>query len=163
MERPDLEYRPANAADRPLLAEALLLNANAVRPSSVGEPQITGEPRFARYLNFPGDFDFGLIASTPDGPPVGVVWAIFSSEADPAAGYVADDIPEITITVLEGQRGLGIGYELLTEIEKEALRRGFKALSLWVEPGNRASSLYRRFGFVDVAGVFGEGTMLKKL
>lgn len=155
--------REATALDVPLLRRALLLNANAVVPGSVGPDEIDRSWRFRRYYEgFPGVHDFGVVAEAGH-TPMGVVWARFSSEADPAPGYVDDDIPEITICVFEGLRGLGVGYELLVEIEKDALGRGFRALSLWVEEGNRSRRLYERRGFRSTDGVFDGGTMLKRL
>lgn len=163
MDPTELLFRPAETADQALLRRALLLNATAVHPAAATEADIELEWRFRRYWqDFPGPHDFGTVAEA-GGEPVGVVWARFSAESDPAPGWVDDDVPEITICVFEGQRGLGVGHELLSEIEKESLRRGFRSLSLWVEPGNRSRRLYERRGFHPVDGVFDGGTMLKRL
>ena len=163
METAQIRTRPATAEDVPLLRRALLLNANAVVPGSVSGQDVDDLWRFRRYYEgFPGAHDFGVVAESEDAP-LGVVWARFSAESDPAPGYVDDDVPEITISVFEGLRGLGIGFELLVEIEMEALRRGFRALSLWVEEGNRSRRLYERRGYRPTDGVFDGGTMLKRL
>jgi len=159
----EIVFRPAEASDQALLQRALLLNATTVDPEAAVPADIDRLPRFRRYWqDFPGAHDFGVVAEV-NGVPIGVVWARFSAESDPAPGWVDDDIPEITICVFEGQRGLGVGHDLLDEIEKEALRRGFRSLSLWVEPGNRSRRLYERRGFHPVDGVFDGGTMLKRL
>ncbi len=158
-----MTFRPATAMDVPLLRQALLLNANAVHPGTVEESDIDADWRYRRYVEgFPDVHDFGIVAES-DGGPVGVVWARFSAEGDPAPGWVDDNIPEVTICVFEGRRGLGIGHDLLIEIEKEAIRRGFRSLSLWVEAGNRSRRLYERRGFVGVDAAFDSGAMVKKL
>ena len=159
----DITFRLASATDAPLLRRALLQNANAVHPGTVDAADIDANWRYRRYVDgFPDAHDFGVVAEQ-EGNPAGIVWARFSSEADPSPGWVNDDIPEVTICVFEGQRGLGIGHDLLMEIEKEALRRGFRALSLWVEEGNRSRRLYQRSGFLPAHGVYDSGTMMKKL
>ncbi|MBK9698425.1 MAG: GNAT family N-acetyltransferase [Propionibacteriaceae bacterium] len=160
---PDFRFRPATSADLPLLAAALLANLNAVRPTVTANTLET-DPRFRHYVaDFAGPHDFGVVAETPTGEPLGVAWARLSTHSDPAPGYLGDDTPEVLITVFEGQRGLGIGYELLIEIEKLAIGRGFTRLSLWVEDGNRSRRLYERRGYRPAEGAIDTRTMVKKL
>ncbi|MGB7962056.1 MAG: GNAT family N-acetyltransferase [Propionicimonas sp.] len=160
---PDFRFRPATSADRPLLASALLANLNAVRPT-IEATELETDPRFRQYVaGFGGPRDFGVVAETPSGEPLGVAWARLTTQSDPAPGYLGDDIPEVLVTVLEGQRGLGIGYELLLEIEKLAIGRGFAQLSLWVEDGNRSRRLYERRGYRTADGGIDPTTMVKKL
>ncbi len=160
---PDFRCRPATSADLPLLAAALLANLNAVRPT-IEATELEADPRFRHYVaGFGGPRDFGVVAETPTGEPLGVAWARLTSQSDPAPGYLGDDIPEVLVTVFEGRRGLGIGYELLLEIEKHAIGRGFKQLSLWVEEGNRSRRLYERRGYRTANGGIDPNTMVKQL
>lgn len=54
--------------------------------------------------------------------------------------------------VLPESRGAGLGQALLAEAEREARRRGVRAIHLEADHGNpRAAELYRRLGFQDHA------------
>ncbi len=61
-------------------------------------------------------------------------------------GFVAEDIPELTIAVLPAYRGRGIGTALLTQLIDEAAQ-SFQGISLSVVGENPAINLYRRLGF----------------
>ena len=94
MDPDDITFRPASATDVGLLRRALLQNANAVRPGSVDADELDTTWRYRRYVDgFPGAHDFGVVAER-DGRPVGIVWTRFSSEGDPAPGWVDGDIPD---------------------------------------------------------------------
>lgn len=89
------------------------------------------------------------IASATDDPEP----ADDSEPADaPFAGYgwVAADIPELSIAVLPDHQGEGIGRALLTVLLTLARMSGVEAVSLAVEDGNGAKSLYLDEGFVTV-------------
>jgi GNAT superfamily N-acetyltransferase len=105
--------------------------------------------------------DFGLIAG--DGAPVGAVWARTFSAEEPGYGFVAEDIPEITMAVVAPQRGRGIGRRLLEALVAAARERGWRAVSLSAEDGNGVVRLYREVGFVTVGRVGGSDTMLLDL
>jgi ribosomal protein S18 acetylase RimI-like enzyme len=65
--------------------------------------------------------------------------------------------------VAAGQRGRGIGRRLLQAFIDLARRRGWRAVSLSVEDGNRAASLYRGAGFTTVSRAENADTMLLEL
>jgi GNAT superfamily N-acetyltransferase len=44
---------------------------------------------------------------------VGVTWALFLDGDDPGYGFVADGVPELSLSVWSGYRGQGVGGELL--------------------------------------------------
>ena len=76
--------------------------------------------------------------------------------ADPGYGYVADEIPELTIAVAPQHRGRGIGSRLMREL----LAADLPAVSLSCDPANPALRLYERLGFVAVGESGGSVTML---
>jgi GNAT superfamily N-acetyltransferase len=81
--------------------------------------------------------------------PVGAIWyRLFSYDA-PGYGYVADDIPELSMAITLENRGKGIGNLLLHAIIEEAKKNGHRALSLSVDKHNRARKLYESVGFID--------------
>lgn len=156
-------FRPADAGDVRLLRWATWTNLNWTGDTRISEAEVDDRPEFRHYWQgFPALGEFGVVVLA-EGEPVGVVWVRYSSEGEPSYGYVADDIPELSITVKDGLRGRGLGYRLLEEIEKEALKRGLSGLSLSVEEGNPSRRLYARRGFVphDVQG--SPGTLVKRL
>jgi GNAT superfamily N-acetyltransferase len=65
-------------------------------------------------------------------------------------GWVAADIPELSIAVLPDHQGQGIGGALLDTVCALARMSGFPAVSLSVEDGNGAAKLYADHGFVSV-------------
>lgn len=130
--------------------------------------RLTGEdvdcsPELAHYFQFfPGDADFG-IADTIGGVVRGVAWLVLLPESDPGYGFVAPDVPELSITTFDGFRRQGIGGALLSHLLKEADARGVRAVSLSVEDGNGARRLYESLGFRVVGRTGGSDTMLVEL
>ncbi len=114
------------------------------------------DPTFQKYLaGFPRDTDLGFIAER-EGQDAGAVWSRYFTAADPGYGFVAEDIPELSIGVVAGRRGEGIGRALLNAM----LAASPVSLSLSVEDGNPAQELYRKSGFVPVGRVGNATTML---
>jgi len=120
-------------------------------------------PEVAHYLDdWQRDTDVGVIAER-DGVPVGATWARQLTATDPGYGYVADDIPELTLAVDPSHRGHGIGSRLLASLIDQATDRGLPGLSLSVEDGNQARGLYTRHGFEVVGREGNSDTMLLSL
>ena len=79
--------------------------------------------------------DLGIVAED-NGNPVGVAWARLMK----SYGYVDNDTPELSISLLPEYRGKGIGTVLLSEL--------LNSLSLSVQKANTAAlRLYRKAGF----------------
>ncbi len=114
------------------------------------------QPEFAKYLDgWKRHDDYGFVVEV-DSEPIGAVWMRrFSAEA-PGYGYVDDDTPELSMAVLDGFRGRGVGRVLL----QAAIDASDDGVSLSVEDGNRARALYEAHGFVAVGRVGGSTTML---
>ena len=121
---------------------------------------ILAEPGVARYLEgWPRHGDVGVIA-VENGSPLGAAWWRYFADDDRGYGFVASDIPELTIGVVHHARGRGIGGALLAYLIAEARGRSIGHLSLSVATDNPARRLYERFGF-GAAGEAGDSvTML---
>lgn len=65
-------------------------------------------------------------------------------------GWVAADIPELSLAVLPDHQSQGLGGMLLDVVCTLAKMSGFPAVSLSVEDGNGAARLYHDRGFVTV-------------
>lgn len=103
--------------------------------------------------------DLGVVAEL-NGEPLGAAWLRLLSFLDRGYGYVADDVPELTIGVRAELRGQGVGSRLLEVLIEQAVVAGFRAVSLSVEDENPARRLYQRFGFEQVDHGGGASTML---
>lgn len=148
--------RRATAADLPFMEEVFVITADWNPENIKGAAFWRTDPTFQQYIGgFPRETDLGFIAER-EGQDVGAVWSRYFTAAEPGYGYVADDIPEIGIGVVEGRRGEGIGRALLNVM----LAASTTDLSLSVEDGNPAEELYRKSGFVPVGRVGNSTTML---
>ena len=148
--------RRATAADLPFMEEVFVITADWNPENIKGAAFWRTDPTFQQYIGgFPRETDLGFIAER-EGQDVGAVWSRYFTAAQPGYGYVADDIPEIGIGVVEGRRGEGIGRALLNVM----LAASTTDLSLSVEDGNPAEELYRKSGFMPVGRVGNATTML---
>jgi ribosomal protein S18 acetylase RimI-like enzyme len=150
----EFSVRPATADDLPHMAD-MLWEAAAVADvvREMGQHDGLKLPGVAKYLEDwgrPGDV--GVVAIDASGRRLGAAWYRFFTAENPGYGYISDEIPEITIGVDPGARGLGVGRALLEALCSEASARGLKAIGLSVDRENPAAALYERIGFVD-AGI----------
>jgi GNAT superfamily N-acetyltransferase len=143
----------------------MLYEAIHVEPGESKPPREGLEAGFlAHYLadwGRPGD---RALIAVADGRPVGAGWYRLMPAADPGYGYVAEDIPELSLAVLPGFRGAGVGTALLNGLVEQARQNGYRGISLSVDPRNAALRLYERSGFQYVkADDGGSWTMLRPL
>lgn len=156
-----VRLRPARADDREFLTDILEAAFNWLPGRVLSRERIVGDPEISHYVGeWPRPGDFGAVAEDPRGNPVGACWVRFFDATEPGYGYVADDVPEMTIGVVDGWRGLGIGRRLIRAVLAAARERRIDRVSLSVEDGNRAKALYDSEGFVFVATVDGSHTMV---
>ena len=157
----EIRYRPAGADDFTFLA-TMLGEAAVWRPDkpTPGPEQVLADPRYALYLaGWPRQGDFGLVAEQ-DGP-VGAAWYRTYTEASHGYGFVAGDVPELSIAVIKSRRHEGIGRRLLIDLIEASVAQGYRALSLSVAENNPARGLYASTGFVPVEKHGHSWTMLR--
>lgn len=155
-----VNLREATAQDIDLLQAAGLEAMNWTGEARFTAQELMSDPELSKYLkDWPRPNDFGAIAETFDGIGVGAAWCRMFTEEDAGYGFVAADIPELTIGVLPGHRGAGIGTALLERLIALASTRGLRAMSLSVEDGNPARPLYERLGFSKVRRNGGADTL----
>jgi ribosomal protein S18 acetylase RimI-like enzyme len=162
--RADVTLRPAAAADRSFLTAMLAEAASWEREP--GEPpyplvDLLGVPEIADYIQGwgrPGDFG---VVSEEAGEPVGACWWRRFTSSHPGYGFIAEDVPGLSIGVVPACRGRGMGRGLLTEVLGEARRHDIRALGLSVSERNlRARGLYEWAGFV-VVGTEGDSLTMR--
>lgn len=165
------DIRPAGAADLPFLADMLIEAVNWHPQRNWDRDRILSDPALAHYLTgWPGPGESGGLAETADastrtavGTPVGAAWLRLLPASDPGFGFVAEGIPELTIGVVASWRRRGVGRALLRALAAQARSAGFAGISLSVERGNPARTLYQQEGFRMIAGDEGADTMLLDL
>jgi len=126
--------------------------------------RVLSAPGTAHYIaGWPRDSDLGVIAEA-DGEPIGAAWLRFFPADDPGYGFVAAEVPELTIGVAEPWRGQGVGRALLRALASHASSAGIGQISLSVERKNPARTLYLSEGYrvVDSSDAQSD-TMLKDL
>ena len=158
----EIDYRPAAPGDVQLLTRMLWIAFNW-RDESAAEdhwPDPTAAAKYVEGFGRPGDA--GVVAAIA-GTDVGAAWYRLLPADDPGYGFVAADIPELTLGVASQARGHGIGKALMQRLIDRAVADGVRALSLSVEPDNAAMRLYVSLGFEPV-GESGESlTLLRTL
>jgi ribosomal protein S18 acetylase RimI-like enzyme len=112
---------------------------------------------------WPRPDDFGVVAVDAEGRSAGAAWARTLPAEDSGYGFVAADVPEVSMAVVPEWRGRGLGRAMLRALLEMARHRKVPALSLSVEDGNRAIGLYRSAGFRTVGRNGGSDTMLLDL
>jgi len=160
-------FRLSAHADAAFLAEMLYEAVNWFDDGAEERPAmdtVLAVPQNARYVEAwgrPGDI--ALYALDLRDEPVGAAWYRTFNAAAPGYGYVADDVPELSIGVYPEFRGQQVGTLLLNALVARAERDGVRALSLSVNRENPAKRLYARLGF-EVVGESGDAlTMLDDL
>src|SRR5699024_5482593 len=82
---------------------------------------------------------------------------------NPGYGFVAEDVPELSIAVAKPHRGRGIGSGLLRSLATKAREQGVDRISLSVEHGNPAKEFYTSLGFTTYSEQEGALTLVLDL
>ncbi|MEV6303492.1 GNAT family N-acetyltransferase [Actinoplanes sp. NPDC051861] len=157
-----MRIREAVAADVPFLEEIVLAAYNWSGPRFTLDWVRTDEMAQRYLAGFPGPGDIGVVAVI-DGCPAGAVWGRALPADRAGYGFVAADVPELTVGVVPEARGRGVASNLLAEIAALAVQRGIPGLSLSVEDGNQARHLYERAGYQVVGRTGNSDTMVLRL
>jgi GNAT superfamily N-acetyltransferase len=157
--------REATRDDGDFLADMLVAAVNwspEWKPKS--RRRVLRAPNTAHYIaGWPREDDLGVVAEV-DGERAGAAWLRFFAADDPGYGFVAEDVPELTIGVAAPWRGRGVGRALLQALESRAAAAGVERISLSVERKNFAQRLYLAEGYEVVAeGAPDSDTMVKVL
>lgn len=161
MEDKAVRVREAIANDKTTLAAAAFEAMNWNGAARFTQEEFMTDPDLSRYLaGWPRAGDFGVVAETDEGTHIGGAWCRTFAADNAGYGFVAENIPELTIGVLPDHRGTGAGTALMASLIAIGRSRGLRAISLSVEDGNRARALYERMGFAKVGRNGGSDTLL---
>ena len=148
-----LEIRLAQPHDEPFLWD-MGWEATAVDDGmrALGREAAFTIPHVRRYLDGWGRPGDAAVVAVMDGQRLGAAYYRLFPVEEPGWGFVATDVPELSIGVISEARGTGIGSALLDALLTLAPEQGFRAVSLSVDRQNPARRLYERKGFRD-AGI----------
>jgi ribosomal protein S18 acetylase RimI-like enzyme len=150
--------RPATRFDAPTIERFGRLAADWRGTGYTGELP----PEIARYVvGFGRSGDAGVVAEV-GAAAVGAAWYRLLPASEPGYGFVAGDVPELSIAVVAEYRGLGLGRQLLETLLAHADANGVARISLSVALDNPAARLYERVGFRRVGVSGGAWTMLAR-
>jgi HAD superfamily hydrolase (TIGR01509 family) len=150
--------RAAEAGDEPLLEAMLELAAGWREPGT--PPPVAPELRDLYVAGFGRPGDGGAVAEELEGAGAGAAWFRLFEPDRPGYGFVAPDVPELSLAVAPGHRRRGLGRDLLEFALRQAEAAGHREVSLSVEPDNPARRLYERLGFEKVGESGGAWTMI---
>ena len=127
-----------------MLVEAVNWSAEWKKQS---RSRVLATHRTAHYISgWPRDTDLGVIAEA-DQERIGAAWLRFHPASDPGYGFIAAEVPELTIGIAVRWRGRGIRRALLRAIAEQAPSAGIRQISLSVERKNFARKLYLSEGY----------------
>ena len=146
------------------ILKTMLYNAIFIPPEEVKpHPEIRELPEIAVYIkDFGREGDICLVAEI-EGVIAGAVWTRLFTAGAQGYGFIAPEIPELSMSVLEQYRRQGIGTMLLAGMLKKLASKGFRQVSLSVDLANYAYRMYRKQGFEDYARHDESMTMLRQL
>jgi GNAT superfamily N-acetyltransferase len=144
-------FRLSSRADPAFLAEMLYEAVNWQDDGAEERPpldELLAQPELRRYVeNWGRKGDVAIVALDRLDEPVGAAWYRLFESGAPGYGFVAEDVPEISIAVYPECRGQRVGSLLLGTLVSRARGDGYRAMSLSVAAANPARRLYLRHGF----------------
>lgn len=114
-------------------------------PDGVQAPprDIVNHPDLQIYIADFGQADDICYVAEVDSQVVGAAWTRIIHDY----GYVDDDTPSLSISILPKYRNRGIGTALLNKLLSSLKQRGYKQVSLSVQKANYAVGIYVKLGF----------------
>lgn len=121
------------------LYEAIFIPEGVQAPSK----DIIKHPDLQIYVADFGKKNDVCYVAEVEGKIVGAVWTRIINDY----GYVDDETPSLSISLLKDYRNLGIGTELMKQILLTLKEQEYKQVSLSVQKVNYAVHMYKKTGF----------------
>jgi GNAT superfamily N-acetyltransferase len=116
--------------------------------------------RYVDNWGRPGDV---AVIAHETGNRVGAAWFRLFREGEPGYGFVDEQTPELSISVVPSRRRHGVGQELLDALLEKARAEGHAQVSLSVENDSPAVAFYERNGFAAAGESQGGLVMIRRL
>lgn len=153
-------FRPTTSADYDFLIKMLGLAAGLPEDQQHHD-QVLATPELSRYIiGWMRRDDLGVLAMDNSGTPIGAAWLRYLTAENPGYGYVSDDIPELSIAVIDRWRRRGVGRALLRAVLEAARGHGTSVVSLSTGRGSYQARLYASEGFRVVGSIEGGETVV---
>lgn len=161
---PVYRIRPANQADGLFLGDMVVEAVNWRAEAALPRHEVLTMREHSRYVaGWMRPSDAGYVAVDAHETPIGAAWYRMLTPTEPGFGHIGAGIPELIIGVRPIWRAHGVGRALLQRLCEHAREEGHARISLSVERGNFASTLYRSEGFAVTGPGVGRDTMVKRL
>lgn len=156
--------RPATQADGAFLGDMVVEAANWRQGGARPRHEIIASPEHSRYVaGWMRPSDAGFVAVDENDVAVGAAWYRMLPRDDPGFGFVGTGVPELIIGVRPIWRAHGVGRALLQRLTEHARDAGYARISLSVQRGNYAVTLYKTEGFAVTQAGQGRDVMVKRL
>jgi GNAT superfamily N-acetyltransferase len=155
--------RDATPRDGAFIADMLVEAANWSGLLSLTRAEVLSGMQRRYIAGWPRPSDAGVIAVDDLGSAIGAAWYRVLPRSEPGFGFVATGVPELVIGVRAPWRSRGVGRALLTALMANAGRAGHARITLSVQRGNHAATLYRDLGFREVDSSPERVTMVRRL
>ncbi len=144
-----------------------LYNAVIHPENDLLETDVVYEEEYHKYIkDFGKENDFALVCDD-DGRVSGMIWTRLFKESDNSFGFIDEETPELTLSVLAGYNEQAIGKELLELLFNELKIRGVKQVSVSICENHDIYDVYTLVGFEKVeskkCGEHNRDTLLKTL
>jgi GNAT superfamily N-acetyltransferase len=116
-----------------------------------------------RYVDNWGRAGDVAVIAHETGNRVGAAWFRLFRESEPGYGFVDEQTPELSISVVPSRRKHGLGQELLDALLEKARAEGHTQVSLSVEKDSPAVGFYVRNGFTANGESQGGLVMIRQL
>ena len=116
-----------------------------------------------RYVDNWGRAGDVAVIAHETGNRVGAAWMRLFRANEPGYGFVDEQTPELSISVVPSRRRHGVGQELLDGLLERARAEGYAQVSLSVEQDSPAVAFYERNGFTQTGTAQGGLVMIKSL
>lgn len=144
-----------------------LYNAVIQPEDELFETDVVYEDRYHKYIKDYGREGDYALACDDDGRVTGIIWIRMFKEEDESFGFVDEETPELTLSVLAGYNEQAIGKELLELLFNELKIKGVEQVSVSIGEDNEIFDVYTLVGFEEVecknCGDDKRVTLLKKL
>lgn len=141
----------ATAEHTDVLAEMIYLAIYVPEGEDPPSRDLLNDPEIRRYFDGFGTDpdDLGTIALDA-AVPIGACWSRCLPAGNPGYGWIAGDVPELSIALAPTHRRRGLGTQLLADHLAARRDQGVERVSLSVDHRSPAMRLYQRLGFVAV-------------
>ena len=139
-----LQIREARSSEFPQMKD-FLYNAIFVPPGSIPpDKQVLQDPKISVYIDkFGSRNDDICFVAKKNGNMIGMAWVRICG----SYGYVDDQTPELSISILPEYRGRGIGTELLSSLLSFLKSKGYRQTSLSIQKINPAVRFHHKLGY----------------